>query len=90
VTASLEVEKRKEQERLAAIQAENERLRKEKEELEKQARQPAQDILKEKITGQGTETAIEKELIMTKNEEIERLIEQVLKSQAEKKGSDIP
>jgi hypothetical protein len=33
----MEQEKRREQERLKAVQAENERLRKEKEELERQA-----------------------------------------------------
>lgn len=75
VAASLEQEKRREQERLATIQAENERLRKEKEELEKQAKQPPQEILKEKVAGGGTEAAIEKEVLMSKNEEIERLIE---------------
>ena len=37
VSSQMEQEKRREQERLKAVQAENDRLRKEKEELERQA-----------------------------------------------------
>jgi hypothetical protein len=41
----MEDDKKREQERLTAIQAENERLRREKQELENQARQPPEALL---------------------------------------------
>jgi len=46
VQESLEGEKKKDQEKLKAIQEENERLKKEKEMLELQSKQPPEELLK--------------------------------------------
>lgn len=69
---------------------ENERLRREKEALERQAKQPVQEVLKEVSAGEASAALVgagsaviasEKEYYKGKNEEIEQLIEQVLKQQ---------
>ena len=86
----MEQEKRREQERLKAVQAENERLRKEKEELERQADQPHDEVLRDKIQGGSSQTGVEREVLQIKNKEIEELIDQVLKSQAQKSGDQVP
>jgi hypothetical protein len=71
VSTQMEQERRREQERLKAVQAENERLRKEKEELERQAEQPHDEVLRDKIQGGGSQTGVEKEVLQIKNKEIE-------------------
>ena len=86
----MEQEKRREQERLKAVQAENDRLRKEKEELERQADQPHDEVLRDKIQGGSSQTGVEREVLQIKNKEIEELIDQVLKSQAQKSGDQVP
>jgi len=86
----MEQEKRREQERLKAVQAENDRLRKEKEELERQADQPHDEVLRDKIQGGSSQTGVEREVLQIKNKEIEQLIDQVLKSQAQKSGDQVP
>ena len=86
----MEQEKRREQERLRAVQAENDRLRKEKEELERQADQPHDEVLRDKIQGGSSQTGVEREVLQIKNKEIEELIDQVLKSQAQKSGDQVP
>jgi len=61
------------------MQDENERLRKEKEDLELQSMQPKEELLlKQTQNNQHIEQA--KEYYKTKNEEIEELIESVMKS----------
>lgn len=67
MASQLEQEKRREQERLKAIQDENERLRREKEELERQAKQPPEDVLREKVSGGSSDTGMEKEVLKMKN-----------------------
>jgi predicted nuclease with TOPRIM domain len=86
----MEQEKRREQERLKAVQAENDRLRKEKEELERQADQPHDEVLRDKIQGGSSQVGVEREVLQIKNKEIEQLIDQVLKSQAQKSGDQVP
>ena len=86
----MEQEKRREHERLKAVQAENDRLRKEKEELERQADQPHDEVLRDKIQGGSSQTGVEREVLQIKNKEIEQLIDQVLKSQAQKSGDQVP
>jgi len=86
----MEQEKRREQERLKAVQAENDRLRKEKEELERQAYQPHDEVLRDKIQGGSSQVGVEREVLQIKNKEIEQLIDQVLKSQAQKSGDQVP
>lgn len=86
----MEQEKRREQERLRAVQAENDRLRREKEELERQADQPHDEVLRDKIQGGSSQTGVEREVLQIKNKEIEELIDQVLKSQAQKSGDQVP
>jgi hypothetical protein len=86
----MEQEKRREQEHLKAVQAENDRLRREKEELERQADQPHDEVLRDKIQGGSSQTGVEREVLQIKNKEIEELIDQVLKSQAQKSGDQVP
>lgn len=57
-------------------------MRREKEVLEQQNRQPPEELLKQHASA-NSEVDQLKEMYRTKNEEIEQLIEQVLKTQKE-------
>lgn len=85
IKESLEGEKKAEQEKLKRIQDENERLKKEKEELERQNKQSPEELLQQHSKA-GLEAEQMREYYRGKNEEIEELIESVLKSQAAKEG----
>jgi ElaB/YqjD/DUF883 family membrane-anchored ribosome-binding protein len=68
---------------LQKIQEENEKLRKEREELIKQSSQPPEELLKAHASA-SSHLDKQKELFRGRNEEIEALIEQVLKKQGDK------
>ena len=68
---------------MEAIQKENDRLRREKEDLEKQAKQPPEQVLKDQLINN-----VEVEAIKGRNKEIEDMIDQVLKKDAEQHHTD--
>jgi hypothetical protein len=80
VQESLEGGKRKDQEKLRAIQEENERLKREKEALELMNRQQPEELLN-KHAASSQEVESLKEYYKGRNQEIEELIDTVLKQQ---------
>lgn len=77
----IEITKQKEQARLRELELENERLRREKESLEKLAKAPVDEAIKQTPENQELERA--KDFYVQKNIEVEQLIKQVMGEKAE-------